>query len=89
MSHPQLFFNKNVLFLLFKIKVMEPIFGNIVGEIYELPLEEKQQLLEMLERNITESRRDEIYKNYLAAKAEEEDGKLSFSSNIDQLTQKL
>ena len=36
-------------------------------------IEEKQQLLEMLERNITESRRDEIFKNYLEAKAEEED----------------
>jgi hypothetical protein len=52
---------------------MGPTFGSIIGEIYELPLEEKQQLLEMLERNITESRRDEIFKNYLEAKAEEED----------------
>lgn len=71
--------------MLSKNKVMESTFGNIIGEIYELPLEEKQQLLEMLERNITESRRDEIFKNYLEAKAEEEDGKLSFSSNIDHI----
>lgn len=64
---------------------MESTFSSIVGEIYNLPLEEKQQILEMLERNITENRRDEIHKNYLLARKEEEERKLSFSSNIDQL----
>ena len=68
---------------------MEATFSNIVGEIYDLPLEEKQQLLAMLERNITENRRDEIHKSYLLAKDEEKNEKLIFSSNIDHLKQML
>jgi hypothetical protein len=68
---------------------MENTFSGIVDEIYSLPLEDKQALLNLLERNIAEERRNEIYTNYLSAKDEENKGKLSFSSDINKLKKSL
>ena len=68
---------------------MENTFSGIVDEIYSLPLEDKQALLNLLERNIAEERRNEIYTNYLSAKDEETKGKLSFSSDINKLKKSL
>ena len=68
---------------------MENTFSGIVDEIYSLPLEDKQALLNLLEHNIAEERRVEIYTNYLSAKDEENKGKLSFSSDINKLKKSL
>jgi len=68
---------------------MENTFSGIVDEIYSLPLEDKQALLNLLEHNIAEERRIEIYTNYLSAKDEETKGKLSFSSDINKLKESL
>ena len=68
---------------------MENTFSGIVDEIYSLPLEDKQTLLNLLEHNIAEERRNEIYTNYLSAKDEETKGKLSFSSDINKLKKLL
>jgi len=68
---------------------MENTFSGIVDEIYSLPLEDKQALLNLLEHNIAEERRNEIYNNYLSAKDEETKGKLSFSSDINKLKKLL
>ena len=68
---------------------MENTFSGIVDEIYSLPLEDKQTLLNLLEHNIAEERRNEIYNNYLSAKDEETKGKLSFSSDINKLKKLL
>jgi hypothetical protein len=68
---------------------MENTFSGIVDEIYGLPLEDKQALLNLLEHNIAEERRNEIYTNYLSAKDEETKGKLSFSSDINKLKKLL
>ena len=46
---------------------MEHTFSGIVDKVYKLPLEDKQQLLDLLENNIAEERRNDIYKNYLSA----------------------
>jgi len=70
-------------------EIMENSFSGIVDEIYSLPLEDKQALLNLLEHNIAEERRDEIYTNYLSAKEEETKGKLSFSSDINKLKKSL
>lgn len=68
---------------------MENTFSGIVDEIYSLRLEDKQELLNLLRRNIAEERRTEIYNNYLAAKDEENKTALSFSSDINQLKKSL
>ncbi len=68
---------------------MENTFSGIVDEIYSLPLEDKQALLNLLEHNIAEERRNEIYDNYLLAKDAETNGKLSFSSDINKLKKLL
>lgn len=64
---------------------MENTFGGLVEEIQNLPLEDKQELLVLLEKSIAEERRDEIFNNFLNTKKEETDGKLVFSSDIKQL----
>ena len=66
---------------------MEHTFNGIVDEIYNLPLEDKQQLLDLLEHNIAEERRNDFYRNYHSALNEEKAGKLKFSSNISYLKQ--
>ncbi len=68
---------------------MENTFGGLVEEIQNLPLEDKQELLVLLEKSIAEERRDEIFNNYLNTKKEETEGKLVFSSDIKQLKKML
>jgi len=43
----------------------------------------------LLEQFLREERREEIYQSYLVSKQNEKEGKLQFSSNIDQLMQSL
>lgn len=64
-------------------------FNDIVDKIYSLPLDEKVELKNLLEHNIAESRRNEIASNYLLSRAEEESGKLKFSSEINELKKML
>ena len=64
-------------------------FNNIVDTIYNLPLEEKVELKNLLEHNIADARRDEIVSNYKKAQEEEKEQKLKFSSNIEELKQML
>lgn len=60
-------------------------FNDIIETIYGLPLEEKEDLKNMLEHNIADERRNEIANNFKESKKELESGKLKFSSNIDEL----
>lgn len=60
-------------------------FGEIVDTIYNLPLEDKLELRNLLENNIAEAKRTEFLKNGKEAKALEKVGKLEFSDNIDAL----
>lgn len=64
-------------------------FNNIVETIYNLPLEDKLELKNLLEHNIADSRRNEIASNYKQAQEEQKAQKLKFSSNIDDLKQML
>lgn len=64
---------------------MDTSFHRIVDTIYSLPLEEREELLDLLGRNVAEERRNEIYQNYLASKSEEAENELEFSSDIKQL----
>jgi hypothetical protein len=64
-------------------------FSAIVETIYNLPLDEKQELKNLLEHNIADNRRDEISLNYKKARAEHKAGKLKFSSSIKELKKML
>lgn len=64
-------------------------FNNIVETIYNLPLEDKLELKNLLEHNIADSRRNEIASNYKQAQEEQKEQKLKFSSNIEDLKQML
>lgn len=64
-------------------------FNNIVETIYNLPLEDKLELKNLLEHNIADSRRNEIASNYKQAQEEQKAHRLKFSSKIDDLKQML
>jgi hypothetical protein len=65
------------------------IFHSIVKDVYGLPIEEKQELYQLLERNIIEERRTEIYTNYKLTKKEEDEKKLIFSNDVKRLKKLL
>ena len=64
-------------------------FSDLVDQIYSMPLEDKLELKNLLDYNIADSRRDEIFDNAKKAKEEHKSGKLNFSSNISELKNML
>ena len=60
-------------------------YSELVDCIYNLPIEKKQELQELLAHNITELRRNEIAQNGKKAQANEKAGKLKFSSSVAEL----
>jgi hypothetical protein len=70
-----------------RVKATE--FNTIVETMYNLPLEEKQELKTLLEHNIADARRDEIALNYKKTLAEHKAGKLKFSSSTKELKKML
>jgi hypothetical protein len=68
---------------------MTKTFAEVVEMIYHLPHHEKLHIAELLEKNISEERRNEINKNFLKAKREEKLKSLDFSEDIHKLRQLL
>ena len=64
-------------------------FNSVLERVYKLSLESKEELKELLSRNIAEERRDEIVRNFKSAKKEQKAGKLSFTADIDLLKKSL
>lgn len=64
-------------------------FANIVEEVKELSIEEKDELRFLLEMYLIEERREEIYKNYKRSLKELRENKLEFSSDIGRLKEML
>jgi hypothetical protein len=64
-------------------------FGTIVDVIYGLPLEERLDLRNLLDRNITETRRAEMLRNGQEAQRAEKNKELVFSDNIGVLRKML
>lgn len=60
-------------------------FNNILETIYNLPLEDKLELKNLLEHNIADSRKNEIAAHYKQALEEEKAHKLKFSPSIEEL----
>jgi hypothetical protein len=64
-------------------------FNTIVESLYGLPLEDRLEIMSLLENNIADARRDEISNNYKKSKEENKSGKLKFSSRINELKKML
>ena len=64
-------------------------FNEIVEKVYNMPLEDKVELKNLLEHNITGDRRKEIASNFLKSLEENKSGELKFSSNIEELKKML
>ena len=64
-------------------------FKDIVEKVYSLPIDEKLELKNLLEHNISEARRTEILANFKQSQEEEKSGKLIFASNADDLKKML
>lgn len=64
-------------------------FNNIVETIYGLPLDERLELMNLLEHNIADARRNEISMNYKKTLEEHKNEKLKFSSKITELKKML
>jgi len=62
-------------------------FSDVVEAIKSLSTEEKQEIQLLLKQYLREERREEIYENFQAARVEEQNGELKFSSNINTLRQ--
>jgi hypothetical protein len=60
-------------------------FSDVVENIKLLSTEEKQEIQQLLQQYIREERREEISENFKSAKREEQEGKLKFSSDINEL----
>ncbi|MEO0770379.1 MAG: hypothetical protein AAFY72_13290 [Cyanobacteria bacterium J06649_4] len=64
-------------------------FSDVVEAVKKLSTDEKHEVQKLLEQYLREERPNEIHNKYLEAKAEEEQGNLKFSSNIEELKQQL
>lgn len=68
---------------------MDTTFGKLVDSLYGLPLSDKQEVMKLLEKNIAEERRNEIFRNFQASKEEHKKGSLEFSNDIETLKKML
>lgn len=64
-------------------------FSSIVETVYNMPLEDRMELKNLLEHNIADSRRDEIVSNFKKTQQEVKAKELKFSSNIKDLKKML
>lgn len=63
------------------------VFSDVVEVIKNLSTDEKLEIQLLLQQYLREERRDEIYANFETAQAEEQNGELTFSSDINELRQ--
>ena len=64
---------------------MKDNFAEVVEEVKNLSTEEKLELQTLIEKYLTEERRQEIYNNYQTSLNELSEGKLVFSSDMNML----
>lgn len=64
---------------------MEATFNSIVDQIRELSLEEKEDMLFLIQKYLVDERRELIYQNYQLSAKEVREGKIQFSSDTATL----
>jgi hypothetical protein len=60
-------------------------FTSVVEDIQELPRVDKLKVRYLLDKYLLEEKREKIYKKYQKSLKRAKEGKLTFSSNIDEL----
>jgi len=68
---------------------MEVRYDILVENIKKLPLPEKEELKNLIEKYIIEEKREKIYENYLKSLNEYKENKFEFSSNINELRKNI
>jgi hypothetical protein len=68
---------------------MEITFNEFVDHVRELSKDEKEEIRFILERELIEEERQEIYQKYKISEQEYESGELVFSDNISDLKKLL
>ena len=68
---------------------MNITFSDLVEEIRHRPIEEKIELKEVIDHDLIEARREEIYQNSLEGIQAWESGKLTPTSDVDELMRRL
>ena len=68
---------------------MSQTFAEIVEDVKQLSLAEKEELQELLRKYLIEERRAEIRENAEAGLQEYRDGKLEFFTDIDEMMDSL
>jgi hypothetical protein len=71
------------------MKTLALQFNDIVEKIYDLQLDDKLELKNLLEHNIAEERRNEMAENFIKSQEEYHSGKLQFSSDMNELKKML
>lgn len=61
----------------------------LIDEIKKLPLDEKEDLKNLLDKYLIEEKRNNIYENYKESLSEVKEEKAKFSNNIDELKKSL
>jgi len=84
--HSFIFFS--IKYILLKIKEIMT-YNLLVNEIKKLPLDEKEDLKNLLDKYLIEEKRSKIYKKYKKSLLEVKEGKIKFSDNVDTLKKKL
>ncbi len=64
---------------------MNVSFVEVVEDVKQLSIAEKQELKKLIDSYLIEERREEIYQNYQTSKQNPDENKLQFSSDIDEL----
>jgi len=68
---------------------MEVRYDILVENIKKLPLSEKEELKNLIEKYIIEEKREKIYENFLKSLNEYKENKFEFSSNINELRKNM
>jgi hypothetical protein len=63
------------------------VFSDVVEVIKNLSTDEKLEIQLLLQQYLREERRDEMQANFEVAQAEQQNGELTFSSDINELRQ--
>lgn len=64
-------------------------FSEVVESVKKLSFQEKEELKSLVEKYLVEEKREEIYQHYVISQQRQKEGKLTFSSDIDELMKSL
>lgn len=68
---------------------MNTTFAGVVDEVRQLSFEEREQLMDVIERSLIDERRREIFENGEEARRAYKNGELTAYTNVDDLMKAL